>query len=114
MNTFKGTPGEWSQGRLLNTSITNQWNDEERKRAHSAERLLVVANFNGEDEGRSRKRVVICNCPEDAQLIAASKQMMEALQATQLLLLKIDGNTSEGEINNTLCLVNAALLAALD
>jgi hypothetical protein len=80
MKDFKGTPGPWSQGRLLSTTTTKKWDKETWDRMAYSESLVVFANFNEEDQGRSRRKVARCECPEDAKLIAASKDMAEALQ----------------------------------
>lgn len=77
---FKGTEGNWSVGRLLDTYATLKWSEEDRARVSKQEALMVFSGFTPFDQGRGRIKLTVCESPEDAKLMAASKQMAIALQ----------------------------------
>ena len=73
------TPGPWSQGRTLMTSQTRRWSAAELTENDLVERRMVFANFLALDDGRSRRRVAVCESEADARLIAAAPELYEAL-----------------------------------
>lgn len=80
MATTKHTPGPWSQGRTLRTNQTQQWTPEQWQVNQAIERRLVFYRFTSADEGRSRILVAQCDREEDAHLIAAAPELLEALK----------------------------------
>lgn len=77
--TDQHTPGPWSQGVTLNTRETRRWSPEETATNDVRERLMVFSGFTPLDEGRGRRRVAICDRPEDARLIAKAPEMRDML-----------------------------------
>ncbi len=73
------TPGVWSRGRVLKTTETIRWTEEEREHAEELENKMVFANFSNKDAGKSRNIICRCEKKEDARLIAAAPEMLEAL-----------------------------------
>ncbi len=81
MNTeFKGSSFPWRQGFVLFTNGTKRWSDEQMKENNEHEGRIVFSNFTEADQGRSRKRVCVCETKEDAALIAAAPNMLRLLQ----------------------------------
>ena len=78
--TDQHTPGPWSQGYTLATRQTRRWSPEEIAANDARERLMVFSGFTHLDEGRGRERVALCYRAEDARLIAAAPDMLEALE----------------------------------
>jgi hypothetical protein len=62
----------WSQGRLLKTKTTEKWTAEEKQKVDALEGKEVFANFSVLDEGKSRKRVAVCETEEDAKFITTA------------------------------------------
>lgn len=76
----KHTQGPWSQGITLNTAQTQRWSDAERAANNEIEKRMVFAGFSPFDEGRSRRRIAVCETKEDARLIAAAPDLLLAAQ----------------------------------
>ena len=74
----KHTHGPWSQGKTLVTNQTLRWTREELEKNEAIERCIVFSGFSVLDEGRSRRRVAICESDADAILIAAAPELLEA------------------------------------
>lgn len=75
------TPGRWKQGFTLVTPQTLQWSAEQIAANDARERRMVFANFSVLDNGRSRRRVAVCEREADARLIAALPELLSALKA---------------------------------
>ena len=60
-----------SQGRLLITSTTKNWSEEDRARADDSEKRLILADFNTSDEGRGRIYIAEAQNPENARRLVA-------------------------------------------
>jgi hypothetical protein len=79
--TSQHTPGPWSQGYTLTTRQTRRWSPEEIAANDARERLMVFSGFTHLDEGQGRERVALCYRAEDARLIAAAPELLEALES---------------------------------
>ena len=73
------TPGPWTQGRTLLTPQTRDWPEERWVENDKFERRMVFANFSSVDRGIGRVRIAVCESAEDARLIAAAPELLEAL-----------------------------------
>ena len=70
---MKHSKEPWEAGRLLITSQTKKWSQEEKQRTDAIEKLQVFSNFSELDQGRSRERVTVCegfNAEANAKRIA--------------------------------------------
>lgn len=81
----------WDIGRTLMTSTTRRWSKEEINKNNYSESLMVFENFSPFDEGKSRKRVCVCDDPDTAiqivkehndheSIIEENKRLREALE----------------------------------
>ena len=74
------TPGPWTQGRTLLTPQTRDWHEERWVENDKFERRMVFANFSSIDRGIGRVRIAACESADDARLIAAAPDLLEALE----------------------------------
>ena len=97
----KFTKGEWKIGQTLSTRTTRSWTEQEISRSNEVENKMVFVNFNTLDEGRGRRLIAKCETKEDAKLIAAAPNMIEAIQAAlrikDLWLPASDNHNEESE-----------------
>lgn len=74
----------WATGITLMTPDTRRWTKERIKNNDSVENKIVFENFNYRDEGRSRKRICVCDDHETAALICSihnnNDKLVEALK----------------------------------
>ena len=74
------TSGPWKQGTTLVTAATSHWNIDQWKENEERENRMVFANFSFMDQGLSRVRIAVCEKSDDALLIAAAPELLEALE----------------------------------
>ena len=74
------TQGPWRQGFTLATNVTRRWTQEQWQQNEERERRLVFVNFTARDEGSGRKLIAACESEDDARLIAAAPELLDALK----------------------------------
>lgn len=76
----KHTPGPWRQGFTLITNTTKRWSAKQFADNQQREQRSVYANFNADDQGRSRKLIAVFESQDDAAFAALAPELLNALR----------------------------------
>lgn len=111
---FIHTSGDWSIGVTLLTPTTKKWTAEQIAENDEIENRTVFSNFHSLDNGRSRYRICICNCVEDAVFISKAPSLLKQNIILREALEKIDKMISGGCVTKEIKQITTEALKATD